>query len=94
MPSISLKAAITNPMTRRVELYGRLRDAGLGDAVELEVGPKTTAAELLRELARRFGAANGLLEGSALATESEVLNASALVPASGVLAVLPPVCGG
>lgn len=81
-------------MTRRVDLYGRLRGAGLGDSVDLEVGSTTTAQEVLFELARRFGAAKGLLQGSALATESEVLPATSLVPPSGALAVLPPVCGG
>ncbi len=81
-------------MKRRVELFGRLREAGLGDCVELEVEAGWRAAEVLAAVARRLGAAAALVEGAALATEEEVLAPGAEVPAEGRLAALPPVCGG
>ncbi|MBI4424479.1 MAG: MoaD/ThiS family protein [Elusimicrobia bacterium] len=80
-------------MTRRVELYGRLRDAGAGQAVELEVPPGASARDVLAALARRLGA-GASLQGVALATDAAVLPPDAEVPAAGRLAALPPVCGG
>ncbi len=80
-------------MKRRVELYGRLRDAGQGDALELELRAGLDAAAVLAAVGRALGDPRPL-EGAVLATESEVLSASDGVPEHGRLAVLPPVCGG
>jgi molybdopterin converting factor small subunit len=80
-------------MKRSIELYGRLKDAGRGGSVELELGADATAAEALRAVGAALGDPR-LIEGAALATETEVLAASGPVPSSGRLAVLPPVCGG
>lgn len=77
-----------------VELFGRLRDAGLGDRVELEAEDGSTAREVLEALAARLGDGAGLLAGAALATEREVLSRESIVPAGASLAALPPVCGG
>ena len=81
-------------MARRVELYGRLRDAGLGDAVELDLPRGARASEVLALLAGRLGERAGLLAGAVVATDSEVLASGGAVPDGGTLAVLPPVCGG
>lgn len=81
-------------MIFRVELYGRLREVGLGEIVELELGKNPKAFEVLAALARRMGSKAELLQGAALATESEILASQAPVPGTGRLAALPPVCGG
>lgn len=81
-------------MLIQIELYGRLREAGLGDKVEIDVAEGLSAGEILAALARRLGENGDLLAGAALATESEVLSPSAPAPAGARLAVLPPVCGG
>jgi len=78
----------------RVELYGRLREAGFGGSVALEVAPDARAGDVLAALARRLGARRGLLTGAALATGEAVLAAGEPVPSRGRLAALPPVCGG
>ncbi len=80
--------------TVKVGLYGRLRDAGLGEAVELDVEPGQTAAELLEILKARLGPVAALAAGAVVATDDEVLPASSRLPESGGLSVLPPVCGG
>lgn len=78
----------------RIELYGRLREAGLGDSVELAAPEEATAAGLLEALRSRPGAETAVFDGAVLATETEVLAPSDPVPAGRRLAVLPPVCGG
>ena len=81
-------------MTVFVELYGRLRDAGVESPVELQLPDGATAAQALAALRARLGPKGALLEGSALAGESQVLAAEERLPESGRLAALPPVCGG
>jgi molybdopterin converting factor small subunit len=81
-------------MTRKIELYGRLRDAGLGDAVSVALPPRATARQALSALRSALGRRGALLAGCALATDDEILAASDLLPKSGRLAALPPVCGG
>ena len=80
-------------MRRRIELYGRLRDAGAGDSLELELGGGMDAAAVLAAVARALGSPESVA-GAVLATETEVLAAPDRVPEGGRLAVLPPVCGG
>jgi hypothetical protein len=80
-------------MKRKIELYGRLRDAGLGSAVLVDLPKAATARQALSALKAAFGAKAPLLEGCALATGDEVLAPSDGLP-GGRLAVLPPVCGG
>lgn len=80
-------------MTVTIELYGRLREAGLGAGVELDLPEGATAGQALAALRAAFGARAGLLDGAVLASESVVF--SAKDPARGArLAALPPVCGG
>ncbi len=80
-------------MKRKIELYGRLRDAGLGPFLLLELPKAATARQALSVLKSAFGAKAPLLAGCALATGDEVLSPSDKLP-DGRLAVLPPVCGG
>jgi molybdopterin converting factor small subunit len=80
-------------MTIRIELYGRLRESGLGDFVLIEADGEPTAAAVLSALGERLGSTS-LLSGVALATEDEVLALDARVPSGARVAALPPVCGG
>jgi hypothetical protein len=80
---------------RRIELFGRLRDAGLGEAVLMDVTTFVSANQLLKAMEKRFFSSKpGVLKGCVLASEDAVLSASDRIPKSGRLAVLPPVCGG
>lgn len=81
-------------MRRRVELYGRLRDAGLGSSVELDLPARASARQALLALREALGRRGALLDGCALATGEDVLAPNDPVPARGALAALPPVCGG
>ncbi len=80
-------------MKRKIELYGRLRDAGLGSSVVVDLPSPVTARRALSILKSSFGPQSVLLKGCALATGDEVLSSSNELPA-GRLALLPPVCGG
>lgn len=80
-------------MKRKIELYGRLRDAGLGSSVVIDVPEPATGRQAMSALKSAFGAKAALLDGCALAAADEVLAASDALP-DGRLAVLPPVCGG
>lgn len=80
-------------MKRKIELYGRLRDAGLGAVVSVDLPKSATARLALSVLKTAFGRQSSLLQGCVLATGDEVLSSSDELPA-GRLAVLPPVCGG
>lgn len=80
-------------MKRRfeVELYGRLRDAGFGGRVEVELPEGARAGQVLEALRPFLGEA---LKGCVLATPEAVLAAEEPVGGGSTLAVLPPVCGG
>lgn len=80
-------------MKRKIELYGRLRDAGLGDSLVLDLPRSTSARQALALVKAVLGRKASLLEGCALATDDEILSSSDPIP-SGRLALLPPVCGG
>lgn len=80
-------------MKRKIELYGRLRDAGLGSAVLVDLPTAVSARQALAVLRSTFGKKASLLDGCVLATDEEVLAAGDALP-SGRLALLPPVCGG
>lgn len=64
-------------MKYKLELYGRLRDSGLGSSVTVDLP--------------RGGA---VLVGCVLASSDEVLSSTDVLPTTGRLALLPPVCGG
>jgi hypothetical protein len=77
-------------MKRKIELYGRLRDAGLGSALFVDMPANTSAREALSYLQPSFGT---LLTGCVLASGDSVLSPNEKLP-RGRLALLPPVCGG
>lgn len=81
-------------MRRRIELYGRLRDAGLGAALSVVLPEKATARQVLDAVGSALGPNALLLRGCVLADGENVLPARERVPLKGRLAVLPPVCGG
>jgi molybdopterin converting factor small subunit len=80
-------------MKRKIELYGRLRDAGLGSAVSVDLPKSATVRQALSVLKASFGRKAVLLDGCVLATDDEVLSSTERLP-DGRLALLPPVCGG
>lgn len=80
-------------MKRTIELYGRLREAGFGPAVDVEAPEAARAKDVLAALRAAFGERAGLLEGAALATSQAVLGPEEPAP-DAALAALPPVCGG
>lgn len=79
---------------RRVELYGRLRDLGFGNAVLIDIDHSFSARLLLSSLSSLLGSKPSVLKGCVLATEDSVLSPNDAVPKHGRLAILPPVCGG
>jgi hypothetical protein len=81
-------------MKRKIELYGHLRDAGLGACVSLSLPERATARQALAALKSALGRRAALLSGCALATDDAVLGPDEGVPKTGRLAALPPVCGG
>jgi molybdopterin converting factor small subunit len=81
-------------LNRRVELYGRLRDSGHGDHVMIELSPNATARQALEALKKALGRRGALVKGCCLATEGDVLLPDDIIPKTGRLAALPPVCGG
>ena len=81
-------------MTRTIELYGRLRDAGLGPRIRVECPYRATARQVLDALKAKLGGKAAALTGCVLAGADDVLAPSQHVPKAGRLAVLPPVCGG
>ena len=81
-------------MRRRVELYGRLRDAGLGASVSLDLPPRATARQALAALKDALGRRRAQAEGCAMASDTFILALNDVLPVKGRLAVLPPVCGG
>ncbi len=77
-------------MKRTIRLYGRLRDAGRGDHLEVTLPSDATVKDALAVLKSVLGD----VRGCALATDDSVLAPSDPLPKRGVLAALPPVCGG
>ncbi len=76
----------------RLRLFGALRDHG--SVVEITVPSGADGAVVRRALAEKLAIDPALLTISALATDDEVLDASATFEHDATLAVLPPVCGG
>lgn len=77
-------------MKRKIELYGRLKDAGFGSSLTIDIPTSATAREALALLKPVL---RGGLTGCVLATGDEILASADKLP-SGTLALLPPVCGG
>jgi hypothetical protein len=81
-------------VTRTVLLFGRLRDAGLGDSTRLELPADADARAALKVLRAALGRRGAWLDGCALACADRVLSPRERLPRTGTLAALPPVCGG
>jgi len=81
-------------MVLRIELYGCLKDGGLGDFAEVEVSAGATSRQTLEALSARLGKRAALAQAAVLATDFRILRADETVPADARLAALPPVCGG
>ena len=81
-------------MKRKINFYGRLRDAGHGDHISLDLPSVATAKDVLAAVQSVLGRRSALLTGCVIATDDSVLHPSDVVPKTGVIAVLPPVCGG
>ncbi len=79
---------------RRIELFGRLKDAGLGSAVLIYLPHRATVRQAMKAVETSFGSKHAVLKGCALASDDAVLSLSDRLPSKGRLALLPPVCGG
>lgn len=86
---------------REVRLFGALREYGQDGAARftLNVPDGITAGGLRELLAKELGSsmgdrAKGLVLDSAIADERRILSDTDLIPSSGELSLLPPVCGG
>lgn len=77
-------------MKRKIELYGRLKDAGFGSSLTVDIPTSATAREALALLKPVL---RGGLTGCVLASNDEVLSPADKLP-KGNIALLPPVCGG
>ena len=82
-----------------LQLFGRFREFSAEPEIALELPGIATVAEFRAAFdawarAHWPGYAPGLLQASAIATESTLLRADSALPADGRLALLPPVSGG
>ncbi len=82
-----------------LHLFGRVRDFGAAPELALEFPGIVTGADFRAAFdawarAHWPGYPPGLLQASAVATESSLLRADSALPADGRLALLPPVSGG
>lgn len=82
-----------------LKLFGRFRDFSTAPEIQVELPGITTVAEFRNAFdswARghwpRY--TSGLLRSSAIATDSDLLQAWSPLPVDGRIAILPPVSGG
>lgn len=85
-------------MTQEIEirLFGAFRQVDAGGRIKVAVAEDARVADLRRALAERLqddDNAISLLESSAFATDSAVLDEADALPGR-ELSILPPVCGG
>ncbi len=77
-----------------VLLFARARDLAGTDAIDIELPPGATIADLRRALAGRHPKLAPLLERSAFAVDDEFAGDDVVIRANAVVALLPPVSGG
>lgn len=82
-----------------LQLFGRFRDFSTAPEIQVELPGITTVAEFRNAfdswaLGHWPRYTSGLLRSSAIATESDLLQAWSPLPADGRIAILPPVSGG
>ncbi len=85
----------------QVRLFGALRKyEGSQPSVRVEAPAGVTVAAVKERLASQLRAAHApfkdeqLIQDSAIANETQVLQSSTVIERSCTLAILPPVCGG
>jgi molybdopterin converting factor subunit 1 len=80
-------------MTLTIHLFASMR-ADLGPAVEVELPPGSTVADLHRELSERFPSFARLLAVSRIAVNQEFARDDQPLAPGDEIAVIPPVSGG
>lgn len=78
----------------RVLLFARARDLAGADAVDVDLPPGATVADLRRVLASRYPQLAPLLQRSAFAVDDEFAAEDTVIGASAVVGLVPPVSGG
>lgn len=78
-------------MLLTIELFGCLKDTGLGEVVELELAEGSTVRQAIEALGEALGTS---VQSTVLATEERLLAPGEQIPEGVRLAALPPVCGG
>ena len=78
----------------KVLLFARARDLAGTDAIDVEITPGATVADLRRAVAVRYPKLGPILQRSAFAVDDEFARDEMVVDANAVVALLPPVSGG
>lgn len=78
----------------KVLLFARARDLAGADAIDVELPPCATVADLRRVLAGRYPKLVPLLARSAFAVGDEFARDDTVIDADAAVALLPPVSGG
>jgi len=78
----------------RVLLFARARELAGAEALEINLPPRATVADLRVALAKQCERIAKLVERSAIAVNNEYAADATPVPAGAEVAVLPPVSGG
>jgi molybdopterin converting factor subunit 1 len=78
----------------KVLLFARARDLAGAPALEIDLPPLATVADLRRTLTTQYPKLAPLLEHSAFAVDDEFASENTVLSAGAVAALLPPVSGG
>ena len=78
----------------KVLLFARARDLAGADAIDVELPPGATVADVRRVLGGRYPRLAPLVERSAFAVDDEFACDDVVIHANAVVALLPPVSGG
>ena len=78
----------------RVLLFARARELAGAEALDVNLPPRATVADLRVALAKQCERIAKLVERSAIAVDNEYAADATPVPAGAEVALLPPVSGG
>jgi molybdopterin synthase sulfur carrier subunit len=81
-------------MNVRVRLFAAARQAAGRDAVEVDLPPGATIADLRGRLAEEFPQLSAILPHVLFAVNTEYAGDSTPIPAGAEIACIPPVSGG
>jgi molybdopterin converting factor subunit 1 len=81
-------------MTCRVRLFARAKDLAGAESVTVALPAGATVADLRRQLASEYPSLAVILQRSAIAVAGDFAEDSLTLPATGEVALLPPVSGG